>query len=383
MGTTLRIIITLLLLSGVSSAGTIYDTLRPTGGDYNSLDDFLLAADNVSTNDTLVLVIGDYPWGAEDAVSANNIDNRTIGDGGLVLIRHEGGDYHTSGIWKDAAGADSHYVALVAGNILDFEEGPYKFDGVQFKSYATDGYIYIGSNGPPDLVDSLVFDNCIFNWTQDILEGYNTTYSTHFYFRNCVFFDTSYQDAATDPVFYVPDNMDKDSIWVFNSVFHGVSGICNAKGLGTDAPEMFFVNCVFDSIGDMWRYDQSAFEASADSNVFVNYCTFSDTSTGFFSFVIGPDTNFQNCTFQQRSNLGFVDGVGPAANAFDFHIDGTGSATTDAGTDSEDFMILGKLTTDVDGTTRTNTWDIGIDDYVTVSAATRRRHLLLRSGRKF
>lgn len=99
--------------------------------------------------------------------------------------------------------------------------------------------------------------------------------------------------------------------------------------------------------------DGSALAFNAGGTLNMTNCASSDTSasgTGAVTNVAVNTTNFTNVT----------------ASSEDFHIP-TGSALRDVGTNTSGESAPLNFTTDIDGQTRTGTWDIGADSFETLA----------------
>lgn len=329
----------LLISSRAFSSTLIHKTLclngQNGGGncDYTTLNAALAGnQQNLVTGDKYleIEILGE--WATEDTTFVN-YDSYTTAIVDHYIYVYTTGSARHSGKWCDTC---YRKVATSTSSAMGFNRGNIIFDGVQFdKPSPTSGdanliyqAVYITDE------DSFIYKDCIFRQsgvaTSQILKMFSFDSNTNNYFINCLFYDFDTSENTWTRMF--------------------------ALGNGAD---YYFYNTTFRNIHRMFM--------GGDSNTVVNYI-----NVGLDTIDLTNSTSATiNTTTSSTSTPTYVD-----ADNKDFHLASGDTTWKDQGTDLSGSAVY-PFSTDIDGETRTGTWDIGADEYAS-AGTTRNRFMIIQ-----
>lgn len=304
-------------------ATEVIKTIKPSGGDYTSLSAWeageqtdLVAADEIATaecysmQDTTVLKISGWTTDA----------TRYIRIYTPASERHDG-KFNTSKYYLDidfgAGGGTGLYVW----------EDYVKIDGIQLRVKAATGASCIGASSQTASDNHHEISNSIFtshpsSTVAVVGMNYNTTNLYTIYIWNCIVYDMTYGSGGAGIALGSGSNM-----YVYNcTVYNCYRNIRRFTGTVTVKNTASFDG--FDDFVGTMTIDYCA----SDDGDGTNAVTPSDWSTVFEDYTSG-----------------------------DFHLKSTDTDLIGAGTDDPG---SGLYSDDIDGETRTGTWDIGADEYI-------------------
>ena len=221
--------------------------------------------------------------------------------------------------------------------------------------------------------------------------GYSTVISTaapagsaiRFYFKNCIFINTSSSPgtaesyAVVHPIGYTTTaGTDHKAVLCNCVIIRPVSiGYLVSANLYAAYQTIFVYNCTLVG-GDyaFYRLNGSSYGNPVRNCLFYNQDTGIDSGgncntsvTSYVSCSLDTD-DFTSVTGERHNQtFTFVD----AAN-HDYHLQSGDAGAKDYGTDlssNPDSAPLAPLSTDIDGDTRSGSWDIGADEYVAAVTA--------------
>lgn len=163
------------------------------------------------------------------------------------------------------------------------------------------------------------------------------------------------------------DGAANSTLYIYNNIIYGLN-VTNAKGLFTDSPTaqvVYLYNNTFylNTIGISTT--GSGLTLTAKNNICYNNGTDYVMSAGSLtsSNNLAKDTSSPDNTYDSKT-LYFINPDTTSATC-DYHLEARDTDAIDDGAD-----LSGTFTTDIDGATRTGTWDIGADEYVATGTST-------------
>lgn len=284
---------------------------------YASLND----AENARNADiTAVGIITFLCRGSTNADTATYVDGWTTDSTHYIVIQAEAEDRH-AGLWSTS----KYRLVKTSGNAFRNLEDYTIVDGLQFNSDET----VVTTGG----VKKPTFKN-------NIIKGA----------------DSANMHGIAAPY------IDSEGGYFYNNIlynFNGTNGCgintWNTSGVNSYYYNNTFVNCTTGLATE---------GAIAKNNLFYNCTTATTGLTG------GANVDY-NAT--DLTGLGYTDTGGHShvshtftfVGAADFHLQSSDSGAIDLGVD-----LSGTFTTDIDGQTRSGTWDIGADEYVAAGGST-------------
>jgi len=318
-------------------------TVMPSGGDYTSLEACMNANEQDLTGDGWFTVEIDGTWSSADT-TAVVVHNYTTTSSDYINI------YTTSAARHKGITSTSYYRLAMS------TAGQYPIK-VYVNNLTVDG-LQIGLNTNGFTADSTGF------WLADNVSGVHTIKNNIFYmaasadnYNSANGIKTQYSNSPTmyiyNNIFYklAANGVSDITIWnygggtyyIYNNTMYGQSAVGGTKGINADQGTLYLKNNI--SVLHDADYDDmvgATVHASSTNNLA------SDTTT--------PEYN----TYYDSKTVSFVD----AANG-DCHLKSDDTSAIDYGADlSAEFF-----TDDIDGVTRSGTWDIGADEYVAAGGA--------------
>jgi hypothetical protein len=285
-------------------------TVKPSGGDYTSLEACLNANEQDLTGDGWFTVEIDGTWSTADATSVV-IHNYTCPDANnniriatTTASRHLG--VYSTSYYVLSRNSSTDQSLSIASNYVSII-------GIQINNAVNNGIAYSA--------DGVTLDKLIIKATSYCISMSNHTGSIR---NSCLIGERGISSSDAAAAFYA-----------YN---------CSASASGYGFVRIVCKNCYAGStgIGYLTLQAGSATNASADTS--------GTAGLQSIAYSISAGAYFTNVT----------------SGSEDFHI-GTSSALKNAGTD-----LSGTFTDDIDGTTRptgAGTWDIGADEYVAAAGA--------------
>ena len=226
------------------------------------------------------------------------------------------------GVWST-----SYYINTVSANPgFAISEDYVTITGLQIQNSRGTGAL-AGIGLKLNNIEGIVIDSCIVRSHRDAINIANTSSTVGWQLRNSIFMQYA-TAVAIDTA--IVRGVGK----AYNCVFINLAGARALYDFG--APVVQYTNCYFYSSGTTIVTDGVNFTfttcASVDGAESTATVAYSTSSGAYFTNVTGGSE--------------------------DFHI-GASSELKDAGTD-----LSGTFTTDIDGNTRSGTWDIGVDEFV-------------------
>lgn len=298
------------------AATLLYKDVCPSGCDYTALGSALSGnQQNLVSNDKYFEIEIKETWSSPDSVAT--YDSYTTDATRYVYI-YTSGDARHEGIFSTS----KYYVSFTTGRCMTQYRGNMAIDGIQCNktSVGYDDDSYFTNSGYMTNGDFLGFYNIIFNSTDTA-----TTYFAHG-LRN------------------VNANL---NYYVFNCIFDSIIGADNNAYEGT-------IN------GIIQKVYNSTFIGNTQVYTPGNGSTAKNIGQ---SGSVGASSAGTEVTCSSSTPT-FVGGI-------DYHLQSGDSTWQDQGTDlsGESFPVIGSLTTDIDGDTRSGSWDIGADEYVSAGGA--------------
>ena len=283
-----------------------------------------------------------------------------------TVIPAGGGDYASLSLWEDAR--DGDLVAAGTIEVANCSGATADTTSVSIDGWtcSSDNYIkIIGDWTPPTSGNFYDTTKYRLELTGDNAFGI---------YRTAKLYNIQFQYTPTangDTLLYVANWSDTGSINFVNCIFKGVMGSYSDVRnelyyYGGEAVGSYFMNCVFWDWTASWTAPILA--RGGIHNIYN--CTFHNCNFGV-STQSGTTINATNCIFHDVTTDSNSDGGGTRnlttcdtadgdyftdeAND-NFHL-AAGAAPIDAGTD-----LSATFTTDIDGATRTGSWDIGADE---------------------
>lgn len=317
----------------------VIKTIKPSGGDYTSLSgweageqqDLVSAGDNAfaecyAMSDTTLCDIFGWTTGASNYIKVYT----------PTAERHDG-KYDTS----------AHRMELTDSNLLIIGEDFVRVDGSQFQSTKDSTGVHAGININFQVLGSgaeIQISNCIFegvltgssdvaNWYGIYDQGQANAWTLKV--RNNIIYD--FQDRGGYNLVYGFDMQANCTAYLYNNTLH----FCR-RGYGVTGG-----TCV------------------AKNNI-AQDC---DTNDGFYGTFDGASTN--NCSDDSGDAPGSNPQTGEVTfvneGADDFHLDSSDTVALDNGVDLSSDTDL-PFSDDIDGETRSGTWDIGADELIAAGA---------------
>lgn len=305
-------------------ATTITKTVKPSGGDYTSLSAWeagmqkdLVAADEISIAEC---------YSMSDTTSVV-IDGWTGDATRYIKIYTPPAERH-NGVWNTG----KYILAPASGVVLQISESYVRVYGLQINT-ASIGILVTGGSSSGDV-------------NGDIYIGYNIIKSN----------GTAANTTGID-IYYVYSS----NHYIFNNIIYGFSAFSN-EGIqvdDVDATAYIYNNTIYNCYRGI--------QATNGTIIAVNNLSYNNSVADF------------NGTFT-TSNYNFSkDATAPGANSIHGTADAKTPDFTSTTSGSEDFHLLstsdaigvgtdnpgsGLYTDDIDGVTRSTSWDIGADEYI-------------------
>ncbi len=329
------------------SAQFLYKTVKPSGGDYSSMEAAVHGNEQDLTGDGWFDLEADGTWSSADTTKVN-IHNYTTTALDYINIYTTSAARHP-GCW---ANSSPYYRLYYNGtndgaSLLNIVGNYVTVTGLQL-FYDSTNYDY-GSNtlGVGVSQHHVTVDKCIVIHNRGTPFFYSDYGENPLTIRNSVFLRNNDSESA-GYAFYIAHYTGADNLWPID-------------------------NCVFVHLGSGTAFYYNS--NSPSSQTVRNSYAHSASGTGFASSTGNGETfTTTTCASSDGSNSTATVAYSTAtftnvtAGTEDFHLPNTSSDLYDAGTD-----LSGTFTDDIDGQTRVQ-WDIGADEYV--SAAARRVMLI-------
>jgi len=311
-------------------------TVKSSGGDYTSLNAALagevadLTANCHSTGGAGILTIECYAF--EDTTAASTGTGYTTSANYYINITVPATERH-AGKWNT-----SKYRHKYTGesNNINIQAQHVRISYLQIES-------------PDD------------SWRFGIRSDPTIANSPYLYVYGCILKPT----ASTNSNLYGIRSSDDVQLIAYNNLIYGYSStsscgiMCRHNSLDCKIYNNTFVNLANAIILEGWGdgdIQNNLFSSCAShGSGYARYNHYNATSSSSFGDLTGEDVgdNDTSVTFT------FVDAAG-----YDFHL-----ASNDAGAKDAGASLSGTFTTDIDGETRSGTWDIGADEYVAACAS--------------
>ncbi len=329
-------------------ASQLLKTVMPSGGDYTSLEACMNANEqNLVTADKYFDVEIDGTWSSADT-SAVTIHNYTTDATRYINIYTTSAARHV-GVWST-----SYYMLNPTGNNhkiqISGNTTPYiTIDGLQIFNQAT-GDVYGGIN----------------------VDGY--TSGVLIIKSNIIKSSSSY--TTIRGIRLVANT--NSTINVFNNIIYGFIG-SNAVGFWSQVSCFLYNNTVYDCSTGILSYSIDL-GVLAKNNISYNNGTDYSIPVGG-RWALASTNNLSKDTTAIPYNIYYISKTltftNTGAGTEDFHLVSTDTDAIDKGAD-----LSGTFTDDIDGVTRTGTWDIGADEYVSGAppSATPRGYLSTMKG---
>lgn len=241
-----------------------------------------------------------------------------------------------------ASWSDSKYRHVLDGYNWYVREQYVRFDGIQFRNTTTDGtgrtFYWISFD---DVNNAVYISNCHFRGPggDDSVTWKPFNFGSNLQIKiwNCLAYGfstywNSYEDVNNAAI--VVD--------IYNTVIIGNESM--DMGIRREDGTLRMKNC----------YVCGGSYGAYYGTITKTTCA-SDDTTG--------DTGLQNIACDTSTGAGHAGFTNVTAGSEDFHLK-SGSALIDVGTDTSGDSAPLNFTTDIDGETRSGTWDIGCDEYV-------------------
>ena len=320
------------------AATQLKKTVCPSGCDYTALETCMNANEqNLVTADKYFDVEISGTWSSADT-TAVTIHNYTTDSTRYINIYTTGNARH-AGVYST-----SKYRMYVKNGCISISgDNTYlTIDGLIINVYAEEDYTWVGSGISSTAIPQITIKNNVIKRTGSTLGAVSSGSGI------------SWGGATYGGVLKAYNNI----IYSFakNGTAHDGLGIAFSQYNGTG-----------------YIYNNTIYNCDKGINQ-------GNTSTGYTkNNIVQSSSNYDYSLEDAGSNNLDDDGTGDitatldfvskTAGSEDFHLAASDTAAIDAGAD-----LSGTFTTDIDGTTRSGTWDIGADEYV----ATRRRMMLIQ-----
>ena len=302
-------------------------TVKSSEGDYTSLNAALageaadLTANCHSTGGAGILTI--ECWNFEDTTTATTGSGYTTSADYYINIIGRAADKTSSNTGKWST--DRYRLNGTGNPMLSTMESYTRVTDLQVK---TSGNVGVRIVETGQLYDSVILGGC--GRVGFSLETSGTV-------RNCISMNTGRQGFTTSNTGVT---LTVQNCTAINAGYDGFAAISGSTLVAT--------NCLAYSCGNGSTY----FDFAGAGTMTLNYCASSDATADDF----GGTGNRASQTFTFVNDTGTYTG--------DYHL-----ASNDAGARDYGTSLAGTFTTDIDGQTRTGTWDIGADEYVAAGGA--------------
>lgn len=331
MKKTIFMVCFLLFVTNCFGATQLLKTVKPSGGDYTSLEACMNANEqNLVTADKYFDVEIDGTWSSADT-TACVIHNYTTDATRYINIYTTAAARH-KGVWST-----SYYIlAVTSANAITKNTAGSAFVRISGLQISTDGSGHgIGGNFSTEISG----DN---RYTHNIIKSSNGTPTTN-----------KFGIVAFRSTFYI-----------FNNICYGFLGTTNA-GISTysDSPAISaYSNTCYGNTRGLYDFSGSVrptLKNIISYNNTIDYVgTFKNTSThNLAKDTTTPEFN----TYYDSKTLTFTN---TGAGTEDFHLVSIDTDAIDLGTDTSGEGAPLNFTDDIDGVTRSGTWDVGADEFV-------------------
>jgi len=325
----------LLLFCSPSWAATqVKKVVAPSGGDYTSL---------------------------ESCMNAMETDAAFGGDGDLVG-EDKYFDVEISGTWSSAdttAVTIHNYTTDATRYINIYTTGDARHHGIASSSY----YILSNANNIMNVGNSFVkVDGLQFTGMTTIYAVAITTSSASNIFKNNIVYLSS--NPARESTGINIAGTYQSNNYVYNNIIYGFNQANGGNGISVtgfdNTSNYIYNNTVYGNKIGIYNYGNSDYANGL--RIVNNICNGNTTDYSLFKEAttatdnISEDTTSPNDEWDSTA----VDFVNEGT---DFHLAATADAI-DQGTD-----LSGTFTTDIDGDTRSGTWDIGADEYAAAATS--------------
>jgi hypothetical protein len=322
---------------------TVTRTVAPSGGDETTLNAavswFESNYPNFVTSDIVGEIVIQGDWTSATDTTAVGISSITT-DATRYLSIYTTGDARHNGIYGNKATAYKHEITNDVGILVD-EIKYIRIDGLQMKSIST---VSVGT------------DYCI-------QATYNTSGAADARISNniCIGVYSGSQSWGGAVFVYSANNTGSKGINIWNNIFYDFINGANA-------------NHVIRSHGT----------ASSGSVLNAYNNTFQNSETGLyrtFGTVNSYNNGFSSVTTTYSGTVGGKTGDNTTTPSFvneggdDFHLQSGDTTWKDQTSDQSS----GLFTDDIDGETRTGSWDVGADEYVASTGYTMLGRYLLEA----
>jgi hypothetical protein len=320
----LTIIFCLIAVNSSEAATRLLKTVKPSGGDYTSLEACMNANEqNLVTADQYFDVEIDGDWTGAPDTTACTIHNYTVDATRKITIYAIGDAKHDGTAWKATA-----YVRTVGALSIN-----------------------IGAGGNYLTMKDFVID-CGAGPNQAISEATNLT--TPLY-KNLIIHNST-NSSATISIGNTSSSICENLI-LFN-VNRGI--FCGATNANAKAYNCTLYGAATSTYGILRIAAVNCYAGNFDTECFFALAAGSDYNVASDTSASDEATNYVDSKATYADY--FVDMTGGAEN---FHLKGATSGAGIFGLAGTDLSAT--FTDDIDGTTRSGTWDIGADEYVAAS----------------
>lgn len=328
-----NLIIFLLVCSPVWGATQLKKTVCPSGCDYTSLEACMNANEqNLVTADKYLDVEISGTWSSADT-TAVTIHNYTTDATRYINIYTTGSARH-DGREKAVSGRSNYVLSVTSGLCFNINAVNITIDGLEITSPKGDGSANGGIRSITSAFDGIIKNNIFHDigypdgyWQSAAI--FTNDYSSVTMFNNIIY-KVRGGGIRVYNEYGGTKNIYNNTVYAYGRNGEGYPGI--HIGIGTVKN-----NLVINSLG-----------STGGDYLYVGSVT---TGTNGASDTTGTPDGLDNLT---ASNL-FVN---VTAGSEDLHLK-AGASAIDAGTD-----LGSPYNVDIDGTTRSGTWDIGADEYV-------------------
>lgn len=321
-----KLFLSSLFLLVCSTAWAVCDTtlsVCPSGCDYNVLNDAVTDLETNCSSPTGPMTVEiSGTWSSADTTAVGISGITTSSTNNLTITTT--GDARHDGRAKQTSGRSNHILSMACNNtwIVAIDSGYVTIDGLEIMCTSGSGYNYgIGS------------------WNAN---KYQTI-------KNNIIHDIPSRGSAI----YTLDRTRN----VYNNIVYNIAETGISVGGGNDSN--LYNNTVYNynTAGISTRYGiQASTSGSIKNNLAVK------GNSGGVDIATSPNTTSGSSDSSGSTATNLVDSdvfVSVSSGSYDFHLKSTATAIIDVGT-----SVSGTFTTDIDGTTRSGTWDIGADEYV-------------------
>lgn len=318
-------------------------TVKTSGGDYTTLAAAIAGEKGNLVSLDRQLTIECYAMEDTTSVTIANAD-WTTDSTRYILITVPTAERH-AGVWSDS----KYRLVTSAGTTLSIQNEYVHLDGLQLRSTATSNYsasLYVGGTSNAS-GGTLYVRNCILRGNSDSYQGaafgtYQITATAYFY--NNLFYGADKWNGA-----YGVSSGTAGNYYFYNNTFAANHTALRVSGAGT----WVMVNNLFTGNTNM-TYATFAFAAGTDYN---------RTSNAALGYTVAGEGNTHDAVSQTFT----------FAAAGNYHLDATDAGAKDLGVSDPG---SGLFSTDVDGETRSGSWDVGFDE---IASSARRRNVVVAS----